>query len=113
MITNKLNGRVVIDTTITGMTANPQVAAGRFEPPAAVTAGASRPATGNVPYQWVLRRQFIGTYLDSDSVSFDTQSSAGLRLNELAPGVQHPIPPAPRRPLPPLCHPRKSDTPQV
>jgi len=88
---HELNGRVVIDTTITGMTANPQVAAGRFEPPAAVKAGASAPAAGNVPYQWVMRRQFIGVYLDSSSVSFDAQASAGLRLNEIAPGVQHQV----------------------
>jgi glyoxylase-like metal-dependent hydrolase (beta-lactamase superfamily II) len=87
----ELNGRVVIDIAITGMTANSQVAAGRFEPPAAVKEGAAAPATGNVPYQWVLRRQFIGTYMDSDSVSWDTRASTGLRLNELAPGVQHQV----------------------
>jgi glyoxylase-like metal-dependent hydrolase (beta-lactamase superfamily II) len=87
----ELNGRVVIDTAITGVTANPRIADGRFEPPAEVRAGASRPATGDVPYQWVLRRQFIGTYMDSSSVLFDTQSSPGLRLNELAPGVLHQV----------------------
>jgi glyoxylase-like metal-dependent hydrolase (beta-lactamase superfamily II) len=42
-----------------------------------------------VPYQWVIRRQFIGTYLDSDVPSYDTKGSTGLRLTELAPGVQH------------------------
>ena len=42
-----------------------------------------------MPYQWVLRRQFIGTYLDSDKPSFDTRATDGLRLAELAPGVQH------------------------
>src|SRR5688572_13918143 len=40
----ELNGRVVIDITITGMTANSQVVAGRFEPPAAVKEGAAAPA---------------------------------------------------------------------
>ena len=34
----------------------------------------SRP-TRNVPYQWVIRRQFIGTYMDSDNVSYDTQAA--------------------------------------
>src|SRR5262249_9249177 len=49
---------------------------------------AAKPATGNVPYQWVIRRQIIGTYLDSDNVSYDTKAaSPGLRLQELAPGV--------------------------
>jgi glyoxylase-like metal-dependent hydrolase (beta-lactamase superfamily II) len=43
-----------------------------------------------VPYQWVIRRQFIGTYLDSDNVSYDTRGSQpGLRLQEVAPGVHH------------------------
>jgi glyoxylase-like metal-dependent hydrolase (beta-lactamase superfamily II) len=87
----ELNGRVVIDAVITGMTANAQVAAGHFEPPAAVKAGASRPAATGVPFQWVLRRQFIGTYMDSNHASYDTQGSAGLRLNEIAPGVQHQV----------------------
>ncbi|HYL23989.1 MAG TPA: MBL fold metallo-hydrolase, partial [Burkholderiales bacterium] len=43
----------------------------------------------NVPYQWVIRRQFIGTYLDSDNPSFDARAVQSLRLNELAPGVFH------------------------
>jgi glyoxylase-like metal-dependent hydrolase (beta-lactamase superfamily II) len=42
-----------------------------------------------VPYQWVIRRQFIGTYLDSDAPSYDTRATSSLRLVELAPGVQH------------------------
>ena len=46
------------------------------------------PARGNVPYQWVIRRQFIGTYLDSDAVTHDSQGG-GLKLTELAPGVLH------------------------
>jgi glyoxylase-like metal-dependent hydrolase (beta-lactamase superfamily II) len=41
-----------------------------------------------VPYQWVLRRQFIGTYLDSDAVSFDPRAGSGFKLAEVAPGVQ-------------------------
>ena len=87
----ELNGRVVIDVAVTAATFNAPLAAGRFEAPAAVRAGAPRPATGAVPYQWVLRRQFIGTYMDSDNVSFDTQASPGLRLNEIARGVQHQV----------------------
>jgi glyoxylase-like metal-dependent hydrolase (beta-lactamase superfamily II) len=35
----------------------------------------------------VIRRQFIGTYLDSENVSYDTRAAQGLRLQELAPGV--------------------------
>ena len=42
-----------------------------------------------MPYQWVSRRQFIGTYMDSDNTSFDARAVQSLRLNELAPGVFH------------------------
>ena len=87
----ELNGRVVIDARISEGTANPPIPANFFEPPAAVKAGAAKPATGNVPYQWVIRRQIVGFYLDSDQMSFDTRASAGLRLNEIAPGVQHQV----------------------
>ena len=45
------------------------------------------PATGNVPYQWVLRRLFLTRFLDSDDVIFPT--GGGLKLVELAPNVQH------------------------
>ncbi len=85
----ELNGRVIQDARITDVSTNVQIAAGTFEPPAAVKAGAAKPATGSVPYQWVIRRQFIGTYMDSDSVSFDTRATTSLSLNEIAPGVQH------------------------
>jgi glyoxylase-like metal-dependent hydrolase (beta-lactamase superfamily II) len=58
--------------------------------PEAFKATASKPATGRaVPYQWVIRRPFIGAYLDSDVPSYDTRATSGLRLVELAPGVQH------------------------
>ena len=87
----ELNGRVVIDARITDVTVNPLVPAGTFEPPAAVKVGAAKPATGFVPYQWVIRRQMTGFYLDSDNMSFDTRAASGLRLNEIAPGVQHQV----------------------
>ena len=83
----ELNGRTVVDTQFTDLRVNAPVDAGRFDVPAALRADAPRPATRNVPYQWVIRRQFIGTYLDSDNVSFDTRGSTGLRLQEVAPGV--------------------------
>ena len=65
---------------------NAPLPAGAFQMPADVLASARKPATENVPYQWVLRRQHIGTYLDSDAVSFDA-ASGGFRLAEVAPGV--------------------------
>lgn len=85
----ELNGRVVADIRLTQMTPNPQINPAGLSVPDALRATAARPAAGNVPYQWVIRRQFIGTYLDSDNPSFDTLAAQSLRLNELAPGVQH------------------------
>ncbi len=85
----EFNGKVVAEIKITDVSANTPLPAGHFEVPAAMQADAPKPASGNVPYQWVLRRQFIGTYLDSDNPSFDTRATAGLQLVEVAPGVQH------------------------
>ncbi len=62
-----------------------------FELPADLVAGAPRPATGGVPYQWILRRGYLGLYLDSDAIYFDPQASPGLALLELAPGVAHQV----------------------
>jgi glyoxylase-like metal-dependent hydrolase (beta-lactamase superfamily II) len=85
----ELNGRVVQETQLASVQLNPTVDPSRFDVPAALRADAAKPAGGNLPYQWVLRRQFIGTYLDSDNTSYDTKGSQGLRLQELAPGVFH------------------------
>jgi len=85
----ELNGRVLTDATFTDLKFNQAIDNARLQIPAAVRAGAAKPATGNVPYQWVLRRQYIGTYLDSENVSYDTKASQGLRLQEIAPGVSH------------------------
>jgi glyoxylase-like metal-dependent hydrolase (beta-lactamase superfamily II) len=79
----ELNGREVIHLQYDDARADaaPQ---GSFEVPADLQA--PPPARGNVPYQWVIRRQFIGTYLDTDAVTHDPQAG-GLKLTELAPGV--------------------------
>jgi len=85
----ELDGRTVADARVTEVAVNAPVAADRLQIPAAFREGAAAPATRNVPYQWVLRRQFIGLYLDSDVPSFDRRATASLRLNELGPGIQH------------------------
>jgi glyoxylase-like metal-dependent hydrolase (beta-lactamase superfamily II) len=87
--TYELNARRVTEVALTDAALNAPIAADRLAIPAAFMAGAPKPATGAVPYQWVIRRQFIGTYLDSDAPSYDTRATSGLRLNELAPGVHH------------------------
>ncbi|HZE59807.1 MAG TPA: MBL fold metallo-hydrolase [Burkholderiales bacterium] len=85
----ELNGRVVQDVQLTDFQANPAVDPSKFVVPAELRAGAAKPAAGNVPYQWVIRRQFIGIYLDSENTSFDSRVTQSLRLNEIAPGVVH------------------------
>lgn len=85
----ELGGRLVQEARITEVTVNPAIAAGTFEPPAEIKTGAARPASGNVPYQWMIRRQFIGVLMDSDNPSVDTRTEGSLRLQEIAPGVQH------------------------
>lgn len=85
----ELNGWPVSDITFSELRINAPVDAARFDVPAAIRAGAAKPASGNLPYQWILRRPFIGTYLDSENPLYDSASSSGLRLQELAPGVQH------------------------
>lgn len=83
----QLNGRTVIETRIDSVRINAGLAADSFAMPPALQAAAAQPSV-TVPYQWVLRRQYIGVYLDSDAVSFDPRASSGLRLQEIAPGVQ-------------------------
>jgi len=78
--------RVITESTLTDIQINPTVDRSRLQLPSAVAA-APKPATGNVPYQWVIRRQFIGTYMDSDDVRFDKSATQSLRLQEVAPGV--------------------------
>jgi glyoxylase-like metal-dependent hydrolase (beta-lactamase superfamily II) len=77
----------VIETRIESVRINTALAADSFALPPALQAAAAQPGVTE-PYQWVLRRQYIGVYLDSDAVSFDPRASTGLRLQEIAPGVQ-------------------------
>ena len=84
---NQLNGRMVQEIQLTDVRINQPIDQARLQIPAGVLANAAKPATGNVPYQWVIRRQYIGVYMDSDNVSYDTKGSQGLRLQQLSPGV--------------------------
>jgi glyoxylase-like metal-dependent hydrolase (beta-lactamase superfamily II) len=84
---SELNGRVVAETSFSEARINSTIDPSLFEIPAAVRANAPKAAAGSVPHQWVLRRQFIGIYMDSDNVSYDARGSQGLRLQDVAPGV--------------------------
>ena len=83
----ELEGRTVSEVAFSEVQFNAPIDTSRLQIPAEVRASAAKPATRHVPYQWVIRRQFIGTYLDSNNPSYDTQASPGLRLQEIAPGV--------------------------
>jgi hypothetical protein len=83
----ELNGRLISDVQFSEVRFNQPVDTSRLQVPAELREGAARPAVRNVPYQWVIRRQIIGVYMDSDNPSFDTRGSQGLRLQEVAPGV--------------------------
>jgi glyoxylase-like metal-dependent hydrolase (beta-lactamase superfamily II) len=83
----QINGVEVAKLNYREVAANPAIAADAFAVPDAVKAAAGPPATGNVPYQWVLRRLFLTRYLDSDNVIYP--NGGGLKLVELAPNVQH------------------------
>ncbi|MFL5445487.1 MAG: MBL fold metallo-hydrolase [Myxococcales bacterium] len=81
----ELNGKEVIHIQVQDVQTNgAAVAQGDLQVPAELSA--PPPARGNVPYQWVIRRQLIGTYLDTDAVTADP-AGGGLKFNELAPGI--------------------------
>jgi len=83
----KLNGMEVERLTFKEVTPNTTLAPATFAIPDAVKAAAKPPATGNVPYQWVIRRLFLARFVDSDAVYFP-QGGGGFKLVELAPNVQ-------------------------
>jgi glyoxylase-like metal-dependent hydrolase (beta-lactamase superfamily II) len=83
----QLNGVEVGKVTYKEVTANPTIASNAFAVPEAVKSAAKAPATGNVPYQWVIRRIALGRFLDSDGIIVPPGGS--LKLVELAPNVQH------------------------
>jgi glyoxylase-like metal-dependent hydrolase (beta-lactamase superfamily II) len=84
----ELNGKEIIRARFDDVQLNPIVSATAFELPAEIRSASAKTLQAPVPYQWVIRRQHIGTYLDSDTVGYDLQvNPAGLKLVELAPGV--------------------------
>jgi hypothetical protein len=87
----ELNGRTVMDVKLQRGHAEHADPRGPARDPRSFRAAAARPRPASVPYQWIIRRQFIGIYLDSNQPSYDPQSSPGLRLQELAPGIQHAV----------------------
>jgi len=81
----QLNGVDVARLTYKDVTANPTIAADTFAVSDEIKAKAKSAAT-DVPYQWVLRRMFLGRFLDSDKVYYP--ENGGLKLSELSSNVQ-------------------------
>jgi glyoxylase-like metal-dependent hydrolase (beta-lactamase superfamily II) len=82
----QLGGREVQRLTLKEVTTDAPIPANTFAVNDDVKAKAKKAAT-EVPYQWVLRRLFLGRFLDSDKVYFP--ENGGFKLVELAPNVQH------------------------
>jgi len=82
----QLNGHEVIHVQVDDVQMNSIDSSQLALPPEAI-AKAPKTPKGDVPYQWVIRRQFIGTYLDSDKILYDPAATDGLRLDDLGPGV--------------------------
>jgi hypothetical protein len=81
----QVNGLQVQKLAYASVTANPNVAADALNV-ADQYKIASASAPSDVPHQWVLRRLFLGRFLDSDGVV--VPAGGGLKLAELAPNVQ-------------------------
>ena len=82
----KLNDLEIQRMTYTDIEVNPTLAPATFAVPDAVKTAAKPAATTNVPYQWVMRRLFLGRFTDSDAIYFPPGSS--FKLVELGPNVQ-------------------------
>ncbi|MGH9785434.1 MAG: MBL fold metallo-hydrolase [Terriglobia bacterium] len=83
----RVNDVEVAKLTYRNVTANPTMAADTFAVPDSVRGKTKPPATGTVPYQWVLRRIFLTRFADTDNIIFP--DGGGLKLVELTPNVQH------------------------
>jgi glyoxylase-like metal-dependent hydrolase (beta-lactamase superfamily II) len=82
----RLNAMEVQRVTFKEITANAPVDPKAFAVPDAVKEAAKKPAPSAVPYQWVLRRIFLGRFTDSDAIYFPPGGS--FKLVELGPNVQ-------------------------
>lgn len=81
-----LNGMKIIDQKISEATPNPSLAANTFEIPQPLVGTAPKPASpGETPYQWIIRRQFVGFYFDSDALYTDDGDT--LKIYDVGPNI--------------------------
>ena len=81
----RLDDIEIANVTYREVTANPTIAADAFAVSDAVKTNAKAPPA-TAPYQWVIRRVFLGLFVDSDGVFVPPGGS--LKMVELAPNVQ-------------------------
>jgi glyoxylase-like metal-dependent hydrolase (beta-lactamase superfamily II) len=81
----RLDDIEIANVTYKDVTANPTIATDAFAVSDAVKASAKAPPA-TAPYQWVIRRIFLGLFVDSDGVFVAPGGS--LKMVELAPNVQ-------------------------
>lgn len=82
----RLNGSEVQRLTLKEVNVDGPIPAGTFDVSDDIKAKA-KAAAKDAPFQWVLRRMFLGRFLDSDKVYYP--ENGGFKLVELAPNVQH------------------------
>jgi hypothetical protein len=82
----QLNGMQVQRLAYSEVKPNPTIAADVLSVGDQYKIAASSSTPADVPYQWVLRRLFLGRFLDSDKVV--VPANGDLKLVELAPNVQ-------------------------
>jgi len=81
-----LNGMKIVDMKFSSVTANPSLPPATFNIPDALLASAAKPAPANMtPFQWIIRRQFLGFYYDSDKMYTDDADS--LTLVDIGPNI--------------------------
>lgn len=85
--TYNVNNTVVGRVEYQEIKINPSIAPDTFAIRDEARRDAIMPATGSVPYQWVIRRLFLGRFLDSNAVNYPSPAT-GLKLVELSPNVQ-------------------------
>jgi glyoxylase-like metal-dependent hydrolase (beta-lactamase superfamily II) len=81
-----LNGMKIADLKLSDAKANPTLDSATFNIPQTMLANAAKPAPANMtPFQWVIRRQFLGFYFDSDAMY--TDDGDNLRLEDVGPNI--------------------------
>lgn len=81
-----LNGMKIVDLKLSEANANPTLKPDTFAIPQAMLASAAKPAAPNLtPFQWIIRRQFVGFYFDSDAMYTDDGDS--LKIYDIGPNV--------------------------